>query len=95
MILASVVAGVIKRLFKVFKRVFIPDRTDFLGSLLLSIPLYFLFGLSLIFLLPLIILGVFVVFIIRRLWKVLVLYWTVKVMRKKTAKELDKIRRLF
>jgi len=92
---ASAVYGVVKRLFKVFKRVFLPDRTDFLGSLLLSIPLYLLFGLSLIFLLPLIIAGVFVVFFIRRMWKVLMLYFTVKVMKKKTSKELDKIRRMF
>ncbi|MBD3417171.1 MAG: hypothetical protein GF416_08580 [Candidatus Altiarchaeales archaeon] len=71
-----------------------PNRKDLIGSILVSIPLYFLFGLSLIFLLPLIILFVFIVYFIRRIWKVLVLYWTVKVMRKKTSREVEKIKKL-
>ncbi len=91
----SMVLMVVKKLFALFKRLFMPDRKDLLGSLLLSIPLYFIFGLSLIFLLPLIIVGVFVVWVLRRMWKVLVLYWTVKVMKRKTSGELDKIKKLF
>lgn len=93
--LLSMIAGAVKKLFNVFKKVFMPDRKDLLGSLLLSIPLYIIFGLSLIFLLPLIIAGVVVVFFVRRLWKLLVLYWTVKVMKKKTSGELEKIKKLF
>ena len=72
-----------------------PDRKDLLGSLLLSIPVYLIFGLSLIFLLPLIIVGVFIVYVLRRIWKVVILFWTVKVMRKKTKKELNRIKKLF
>ena len=95
MIMYSMVLGVVKKIFNVFKKVFMPDKKDFLTSLLISIPMYFLFGFSLIFLLPLIIAGVFVVWVIRRTWKVLTIYWTVKVMRKKTSKEFDRIKSLF
>ena len=64
----------IKGLFAVFKRTFLPDKKDLIGSIILTIPLYLLFGLSLIFLLPLIIVGVFIVFIIRRLWMAFIIF---------------------
>jgi len=87
------VYNVVKRLFKTFMRTFLPDRRDLLGSIVLAVPLYLIFFSSIIFLLPLIIAGVVVVFSLRRIWKILTIYWTVKVMRKKTSKEIDKIRR--
>ena len=95
MIIQSMVAGVVCKLFNAFRKVFMPDKKDLIASLLISIPMYLLFGLSLIFLLPLIIAAVFIVYTVRRAWKLIVLYWTVKVMRKKTSKELNRIKKIF
>jgi len=85
----------IKGLFAVFKRTFLPDKKDLIGSIILTIPLYLLFGLSLIFLLPLIIVGVFIVFIIRRLWMAFILFWTIRVMKKNAEKDIARIKKLF
>lgn len=90
----SMVWDAMKWLLKAFRNVFMPNKKDLIGSLLLAIPMYILFGLSLIFLLPLIIICVFIVYLIRRLWKVIVIWWTVKVIKKKTHNEVEKIKNL-
>ncbi|MFH1054463.1 MAG: hypothetical protein V1744_00045 [Candidatus Altiarchaeota archaeon] len=95
MSLTSMVFGAVKALFNAFRKVFLPDKKDLIGSVILTVPLYLLFGLSLIFLLPLIILGVLLIFIIRRLWKVLIIWWTLRAMKKKTTKEINRIKGLF
>jgi len=95
MTFGSAVVGIMKTLFTILRKAFMPNRKDLICSLLLSIPLYFLLGLSLIFLLPLVIVSVFIVFTLRRLWKLLIIYWTVKVMRKKTSKEWGRLKKMF
>lgn len=90
----GILGGVISWLFQKFKKIFLPDRTDLIGSLFLSIPLYLIFGLSMILLLPLIIVCVFIVYFIRRAWRFILIFWTVKIMHKKTEKEIKKIKKI-
>ena len=83
MSIASQVKSAVARMYRAYENAFVPDRTDLLGSLVLSIPMYLLFGLSLIFLLPLIILGVVFIFFLRRTWKLIIVYLTYKILRRK------------
>jgi Na+-driven multidrug efflux pump len=84
----------IKGFFRVFRGAFMPNKKDFIGSLILSIPLYVLFGLSLVFLLPLIIAGVIVVYFIRRLWRIIVIFWTVRVLKRRVEKDFGRIKKI-
>ena len=84
---------IISWLFGCFRRAFLPDKTDLIGSIILSIPLYILFGLSMIFLLPLIIVCVIFVFLIRRLWKIVLMYVTYKLFRRKIDKKISFVKK--
>ena len=81
-------------MYRNYEKAFIPDRKDLVGSLILSIPMYILFGLSLIFLLPLIIIGVVVVFFIRRTWKLVMLYITYRLLKRKVKGGYNNIKKL-
>ena len=94
MIVVEMIRKAIISLFSAFKKFFMPDRKDLLLSIIISIPMYLLFGLSLIFLLPIIVVGVFIVYTVRRLWKILALYWTVKILHKKTRGDFRKIKNM-
>ncbi|MBU0763121.1 MAG: hypothetical protein KKD39_08865 [Candidatus Altiarchaeota archaeon] len=88
------IGRIISSIFGVFKKAVIPDRKDLLGSIILTIPLYLVLGLGLIFLLPLIIIGVVLVYFLRRLWKVVLMYITYKIFRKKVDKKISSIKKL-
>jgi hypothetical protein len=80
--------------FGALKKAILPDRKDLLGSLILTIPAYILLGLSLIFLLPLIIAGVIVVYVLRRIWKAALLYITYRLFRKKASNHISSIKKI-
>jgi hypothetical protein len=95
MSLYSIFIGALKGLFSIFKKALMPNKKDFLGGLVISAAVYLLFGISVIILLPLIIVGVIVTYVLRRLWKAFLIYWTLRTMKKKAAKEVDKLKNLF
>jgi hypothetical protein len=91
----SILIGALKWLLGIFRKALMPNKKDFLGGLVISAAVYLLFGISVIILLPLIIVGVFVTYVLRRAWKAFMIYWTLRTIRKKTTKEVDKLKNLF
>ncbi len=88
------IKNIFSAVFGLFKRAFLPDKKDLIGSLLISIPLYIILGLGLIVLLPLIIICVVFVFLVRRLWKILLIYLTYRLFKRKVKGTVSELRRM-
>jgi hypothetical protein len=95
MSLYSIFIGALKGIFSIFKKTLMPNKKDYLGGLVVSAVVYLLYGVSLILLLPLIVLGVIMTYVLRRTWKAFLLYWTLRTIKKKTTKEVEKLKNLF
>ncbi|MFH0861605.1 MAG: hypothetical protein V1875_01110 [Candidatus Altiarchaeota archaeon] len=87
--------GALRGLLAVIKGALMPSKGDFLGGFLITIVVYLVFGISVVLLLPFIIAGVLITYVLRRLWKALILYWTIRCVKKKTSREFERIKGLF
>jgi hypothetical protein len=91
----SIFKGTVGGLFSIIKGALMPGKKDFIGGLFLTAVVYLVFGVSVVLLLPLIIVAVFVTYVLRRLWKAFLFYWTIRTIKKTTCKGVDRIKGLF
>jgi hypothetical protein len=75
-----------------FRRAFLPDWKDLAAGVVLGAAAYYALNFPLqIFILPLILTSAIMVFLLRRMWRLLVVYWCVR----NAAKGVCKVKKLF
>jgi len=77
------------------KGVIFPDKKDLAVGLILAAICYLWLGLTLIYLVPLVIACIIVVFMVRKLWKIGIICWKVHCVKKKAENGMGRIRDAF
>ena len=91
----SLFVGALRGLFGLIRKNLMPSKKDYLGGIIITLVVYLVFGISAIILLPLIVVGVLITYVLRRMWKAFLIYWTYRAIRKKTTKGVDRLKSIF
>jgi hypothetical protein len=79
----------------VAKRVLIPRKEDLVLGIVLSLVISFLLRIEAIYILPIATALVILVFAVRRVWKMLTLYFFYRSMRKKADNGIEQVKDVF